>query len=642
MRRATVIGTMMALLLLPACSDDDTDNPPMTVALITVHFTPETQQIDQFRFEGYTSDGTEIFPYGLMPETAAEVFTESPQSVAILLDPVLNMTPIVFRAHGLRQGAIVASGQSLGTPVIDQTIEVEIDLGDPAVCGDGTIHDPVELCDDQNTEDGDGCSATCRIEPGWSCSGEPSECQPGCGDGTLENSEECDGNDFGGQTCETASGKPGGELACSAQCMLDTSGCHECGDLVMEGPEECDGSVPVGETCEGHGFSGGTVKCSIECTLDTSGCYQCGDGACETSKGEARSNCPQDCAWVRISLGLDHTCAIKVDNSTFCWGSNNDGQLGNGTQNNRSTPVRVSGLSEASSIAAGGHHTCAITTDGTISCWGDNYYWQLGNNSMTQSSTPIQVAGIVGASSVVCGGDHTCATTINGTYCWGKNLSGQLGNGETSTRSLPVLVLGLTGTPTITAGGSHTCVFNSIGDVYCWGSNTQWQLGNNGTSSSIPVQVQIGLATSIAAGNSHSCITYNFLDSVFCWGSNNNGQLGNDSTERSYTPVRAGTLTNASYVIAGNSHTCALISDGNVFCWGNNTYGQLGDGTQTRRLTPVSVQGTLNASFIAAGGDHTCAIDLDGNVFCWGENTHGQLGDGTTSDSSALVQVVDP
>jgi alpha-tubulin suppressor-like RCC1 family protein len=197
-----------------------------------------------------------------------------------------------------------------------------------------------------------------------------------------------------------------------------------------------------------------------------------------------------------FSVGVDYACAV-VNNGVFCWGNNNYRQLGDGTDEDRLTPVAVSGLgSGIASVIAGEKHSCAITTSGAVKCWGYNLNGQLGDGTNDERLAPVDVIGLSNkVAAMGIGIDFTCALTeTGGVKCWGSDS--KIGNDTISYGESysPVDVLGLTNNAVaIAVGRFHACAVLTDGSAKCWGTNWNGQLGNGaGPDSNEPVTVVLG------------------------------------------------------------------------------------------------------------------------------------------------------
>ncbi len=193
---------------------------------------------------------------------------------------------------------------------------------------------------------------------------------------------------------------------------------------------------------------------------------------------------------------------VATSTMLYAWGQNTYGQLGNGSSDNNAhpTPEQVTGLppdDPVVTIASGGNHSLALTASGALYAWGLNSNGQLGNGSTTNSSTPVAVTGLPTGDPVIAiagGSDHNLALTASGTvYAWGYNGQGELGNGNTTNSSTPVAVTGLPSSDpviTIAAGDEHSLALTASGALYAWGYNADGQLGDGSTTdSSTPVAV---------------------------------------------------------------------------------------------------------------------------------------------------------
>ncbi|QIP86697.1 hypothetical protein GLX30_24765 [Streptomyces sp. Tu 2975] len=177
--------------------------------------------------------------------------------------------------------------------------------------------------------------------------------------------------------------------------------------------------------------------------------------------------------------------------------------------------------------------------------------------------------------------------------------------------------------------------------VESWGANGSGQLGD-GTMTNHPTPGgvrELSGVTAVVAGCSHSLALLS-NGTVRAWGNNSDGQLGIGTTGgTSTTPVPVSGLSNVTAVATSCDHNLALLADGTVRAWGDNDSGHLGNGTTADSNVPVPVSGLGGVRDISAGFNHSLARLANGTVRAWGDNSSGQLGNGTTTDSNVPVPV---
>jgi alpha-tubulin suppressor-like RCC1 family protein len=204
----------------------------------------------------------------------------------------------------------------------------------------------------------------------------------------------------------------------------------------------------------------------------------------------------------------------------------------------------VVGLNNAVNVSCSFGTTCAALSSGSVSCWGFNEHGDLGIGSElpNQSNVPVTVVGVSNAALVDLGFDEMILTRTGSALAWGSNgFGGRVGDGTTIDRFAPVAVLNATDVTATGMGLGHACIVHSPGTASCWGDNSSGELGNGTlTTSSAPVNV-VGLTNvkGIAAGSLHTCAVKTD-GSVWCWGQNV-GDLGDGNVNfvNQSTPIRA-------------------------------------------------------------------------------------------------------
>ncbi len=293
-----------------------------------------------------------------------------------------------------------------------------------------------------------------------------------------------------------------------------------------------------------------------------------------------------------VAVGGQHACALLSNATVTCWGSGVSGQLGNGPVANAPVPVPVSNLKGARAIAAGGGHTCALMQDGTAQCWGADDRGQLGDGSFAGiRPTPLPVTGLANAISIAAGGEDTCAVRADGAVlCWGDAEYGALGRTATAEGLSPMPVpVGVANATAVVVGQNFACAQIADQTVQCWGDNMNGEIGLPTGQSQPPTPIP-GLqgVRFLAASGSYACALLSGGE-VKCWGGLPDAMASPVSAD-SPTPVSPPGLGAVKALGAGTAHTCAVGLDGSVSCWGFNGSGQLGDGTTINSFTPVAVR----------------------------------------------------
>ncbi|MBI3502328.1 MAG: T9SS type A sorting domain-containing protein [Bacteroidetes bacterium] len=373
---------------------------------------------------------------------------------------------------------------------------------------------------------------------------------------------------------------------------------------------------------------------------------------------------------IKVEGGADHTVILKSDGTVWSFGRNTNGQLGDNTTINSSTPIQVHGtgnvgfLTGIIDIGAGLRHSMALRNDGTVWTWGDNADGQIGDGTNTARLTPVQVKGLgnvgflMNVTKISTSKRVSYALLSDSTVAaWGVDYAGQLGDGGTTARNYPDRVKGynfvgyLTGIIAIRGNCCSGTALKSDGTVWMWGESQYGQLGR-GVVSSTPAQTpdmvhgvgNVGTLNNIIAigGGSYHIFAINNSGQLFGWGLEATGALGNGvNSGNQSSPVQIN-LTNVVQVAAGGDplspHGMALLSNGQIWSWGYNASGEVGNGNNANQLVPVqstSITGTVVQ--IDCGWEHSLIRKSDGSVCTVGENQYGQLGDGTLIDKNVFT-----
>ncbi len=382
---------------------------------------------------------------------------------------------------------------------------------------------------------------------------------------------------------------------------------------------------------------------------------------------------------VGATVALGYSCGVRRNGEAWCWGEGSNGQLGNGATADSSVPVKVSTISNFVSISANksGSNVCGITKDGRGYCWGTQANGQFGNGvTAGTSSSPTQISNLTDLVKISTYGSTACALRgIGEIWCTGRDNVGQLGNGLPLTNvNVYGQVPGFSDWIDVSVGLTSACGVRKNGEAWCWGSDSSYQLGNGDVVTADQpspvrvlgsnfIQISVGEASvltlvdetvnaappiniyqgKIASSSQHACMIQDD-GTMWCWGQDLFGQLGNGPalTANQESPTRVSDPGPWIQVGAGTQNTCGLKADGTLWCWGGDGYGELGNGAGGSSDVPVLAGSSTDRWTKISIGNYTgCGIKTDGTAWCWGSGGNGELGNGATgSNQPSPVQVL--
>jgi alpha-tubulin suppressor-like RCC1 family protein len=547
---------------------------------------------------------------------------------------------------------------------------------------------------------GDCNDANASVYPGASeiCNNLDNNCVAGTTDEPRRNWYPDDDMDLYGATTRpmSACSPPPGHVEFPGDC-------NDMNPSIRPGvPEQCNG---VDDDCEGGTDESAASQCSGQNPFAVNiATWSCTAGACVPNCTPMRGNCDamvangcetntsndvnhcSACSMacgtagtctagmcdrvVDVQVGAFSSCVRRSNGRVACWGSGDDGELGDGLLADSTVPVanpdlvEIDGHLSMSPNGGSQTHVMAYSANNDLLYgWGLNSLGQLGDGTLiSPRARPVLISSqeferVAAGNWFTCGIRETAAGATLGVACWGNNPDGQLGYGDPDmnmtcdptprTMSVPgTYIAGSTTAVDIAAGGGFACMALSAGGVRCWGNQSQGKLGNGMTTGEACAPVVTTMtfgfvADDVEAGLNHGC-AISTTGVARCWGDNGFGQLGNGNTtdQSSSQAVMGGLLW--SQLALGANHTCGITTGGNLYCWGSNSGGRLGTGGAAGPFSTPQLVGMLADNDwidVSAATDHTCALESDGDVFCWGINTQGQLGIGSMSSRSTPTQV---
>lgn len=351
--------------------------------------------------------------------------------------------------------------------------------------------------------------------------------------------------------------------------------------------------------------------------------------------------------WRKLSVGVDHTCAVDDSAALACWGSNDAGQATGVPGADASSPTTPAIGTATDDIVAGKSFTCA-RNGLSIDCWGSNRHGALAVADPNAHAGQVKLDGAA-VRVLIGGGGAACVT--NPVACWGQ-IAGIADVFMPTAPNDPNKQLSIA--PAVMQFGPQaSCALNPNGQRTCWGYQAHGQLGDGVDAMGTPMVPQnnndIASYQDISLVSQHVCAA-GVDGKAYCWGTNGSFEsgeqvIGSDGKPLSVVtrpqPLKSasGTLLGCTRVAAGDAFSCAVCGT-EISCWGANLEGELGRGSTTPSLEATARPVVLaDAAWtdLGAGKLHACALAVDAKLACWGLSDRGQIGDGSHGSASPVA-----
>ncbi|OJY30425.1 MAG: hypothetical protein BGO98_27275 [Myxococcales bacterium 68-20] len=346
------------------------------------------------------------------------------------------------------------------------------------------------------------------------------------------------------------------------------------------------------------------------CALLSDGTVACWGGNSAGQLGQGETSGPASAVAVRVPgltgiTSIDHTCAVTSDGVVWCWGRGPFIENEVSATSITASPVRINLPGPAEKVAVSLATACAILIDKSVVCWGSNGLSLIGPDVVGAFVAPRKVELPAGVKSVTLGASAFALYEDGRILSWGYTPGvGRATPFDVDPWPSPISLEHVTMIDTI---DRESCaVANGVG--WCWGEADRVGLPQNPhrLQRALPAAVDTPepitrIATSASrlvddSGRTvyerHRWCATSVSGELYCWGLNNAGQAGDGTKEFALAAVRVQELpASAAEVKIMPYSTCAILTNGKVYCWGTNSYGQLGAGLPRGSVvTPVEVK----------------------------------------------------